>query len=140
MAAYSDDGLSLLATKLGTPNMLDSYTAQMCTESWGRSGYPRALVELDAEREFKDILFIAIPNLERGGHKIETMNGSLLHVVLVRSLGMKGFLVLCMLNLFKRQIPILMRRVLKRLKRRVETYQNKDLRLTNRNNNLNIDR
>nr|GFC59974.1 hypothetical protein [Tanacetum cinerariifolium] len=35
VTAFSDDGLSAIATKLGTPLMLDSYTADMCTQSWG---------------------------------------------------------------------------------------------------------
>ncbi|GJY26623.1 hypothetical protein Tco_0401349 [Tanacetum coccineum] len=31
-----DDGLNAIATKLGTSLMLDSYTADMCMQSWGR--------------------------------------------------------------------------------------------------------
>nr|GEU51561.1 hypothetical protein [Tanacetum cinerariifolium] len=34
--AFSDDGLSAIATKLGSPLMLDSYTSDMCMQSWGR--------------------------------------------------------------------------------------------------------
>ncbi|GKC11044.1 hypothetical protein Tco_1007826 [Tanacetum coccineum] len=33
---HCEDGLSVIATKLGTPLMLDSYTSTMCTKSWGR--------------------------------------------------------------------------------------------------------
>nr|GEW41440.1 hypothetical protein [Tanacetum cinerariifolium] len=33
--AFSEDGLSAIATKLGTPLMLDSYTSDMCMQSWG---------------------------------------------------------------------------------------------------------
>ncbi|GKF33701.1 hypothetical protein Tco_0106901, partial [Tanacetum coccineum] len=36
VTAFSDDGLSAIATKLGTPLMLHSYTADMCMQSWGR--------------------------------------------------------------------------------------------------------
>ncbi|GKC62668.1 hypothetical protein Tco_1095266, partial [Tanacetum coccineum] len=36
--AFSEDGLSVIATKLGTPLMLDSYTSDMCMQSWGREG------------------------------------------------------------------------------------------------------
>nr|GEW35782.1 hypothetical protein [Tanacetum cinerariifolium] len=32
--AFSEDGLSAIATKLGTPLMLDSYTSNMCMKSW----------------------------------------------------------------------------------------------------------
>ncbi|GKD76249.1 hypothetical protein Tco_1334531, partial [Tanacetum coccineum] len=31
-----DDGLSAITTKLGTPLILDSYTSDMCIQSWGR--------------------------------------------------------------------------------------------------------
>ena len=35
MTAFSKDGLSLIATKLGKPIMLYSFTCTMCMESWG---------------------------------------------------------------------------------------------------------
>ncbi|XP_022007739.1 uncharacterized protein LOC110907006 [Helianthus annuus] len=73
LAAYSDDGLSMLATKLGTPKMLDSYTAQMCSDAWGRSSFARALIELSAEEEIKEDLKIAIPMVDGEGYVKETM-------------------------------------------------------------------
>ncbi|GJR03624.1 hypothetical protein Tco_0526608 [Tanacetum coccineum] len=54
VTAYSDNGLSVIATKLGTPLMLDSYTYDMCMQSWGRSSYARAMIELRADVELKD--------------------------------------------------------------------------------------
>ncbi|GKF83779.1 putative reverse transcriptase domain-containing protein [Tanacetum coccineum] len=36
VTAFSEDGLSAIATKLGTPLMLDSYTSDMCNQSWDR--------------------------------------------------------------------------------------------------------
>ncbi|GJR60275.1 hypothetical protein Tco_1502437 [Tanacetum coccineum] len=36
MTAFSEDGLSSIATKLGIPLMLDSYNSDMCIQSWGR--------------------------------------------------------------------------------------------------------
>ena len=45
MAVFSEDGLSLIATKIGTPIMLDSFTTTMCLESWGRCSFARALIE-----------------------------------------------------------------------------------------------
>ncbi|GJW53300.1 retrotransposon protein, putative, ty1-copia subclass [Tanacetum coccineum] len=36
ITTFSDDGLSVIATKLGNPLMLDSYTSDMCLQSWGR--------------------------------------------------------------------------------------------------------
>ncbi|GKB05499.1 hypothetical protein Tco_0833694, partial [Tanacetum coccineum] len=37
-----EDGLSIIATKIGTLMMIDSYTSGMCMQSWGRwNGYLR---------------------------------------------------------------------------------------------------
>ncbi|GKG02637.1 putative reverse transcriptase domain-containing protein, partial [Tanacetum coccineum] len=46
VTAFSEDGLSVIATKLGTPLMLDSYTSDMYMQSWSRSSYARVMVEL----------------------------------------------------------------------------------------------
>ncbi|GKA71660.1 putative reverse transcriptase domain-containing protein [Tanacetum coccineum] len=56
--AFSEDGLSVIATKLGTPLMLDSYTSDMCMQSWGRSSYARAMIELRADVELKDNIVV----------------------------------------------------------------------------------
>nr|GEV97029.1 hypothetical protein [Tanacetum cinerariifolium] len=59
----SEDGLSAIATKLGTPLMLDSYTSDMCIQSWDRSSYARALIEVRADMELKDNIVVAMPKL-----------------------------------------------------------------------------
>ncbi|GJT38599.1 ribonuclease H-like domain-containing protein [Tanacetum coccineum] len=46
LTAFSEDGLSVIATKLGTPLMLDSYKSNMCIQSWGRSSYARTLIKV----------------------------------------------------------------------------------------------
>ncbi|GJU47089.1 reverse transcriptase domain-containing protein [Tanacetum coccineum] len=56
VTAFSDDGLNVIATKLGTLLMLDSYTSDMCMRSWGRSSYARALIERRADVELKDTI------------------------------------------------------------------------------------
>ncbi|GKC63133.1 hypothetical protein Tco_1095731, partial [Tanacetum coccineum] len=66
--AFSEDGLSVTATKLGTPLMLDSYTADMCMQSWGRSSYARAMIELRADVELKDNLVAAMPKITKEGY------------------------------------------------------------------------
>ncbi|XP_021986641.1 uncharacterized protein LOC110883103 [Helianthus annuus] len=72
LAAYTEDGLSLLASKIGVPKMLDSYTATMCAESWGRSSYARALIEIQAGADLKRSVTVAIPSLDGNGHsKVE---------------------------------------------------------------------
>ncbi|GJW75318.1 hypothetical protein Tco_0134688 [Tanacetum coccineum] len=63
-----EDGLSAIATKLGTPLMLDSYTADMCMQSWGRSSYARAMIELRADVELKDNIVAAMPKITREGY------------------------------------------------------------------------
>ncbi|GKD61455.1 retrotransposon protein, putative, ty1-copia subclass [Tanacetum coccineum] len=47
--AFSEDGLSAIATKLGTPLMLDSYTSEMCMQSWG----PLYICNVGVEYEWK---------------------------------------------------------------------------------------
>ncbi|XP_035837267.1 uncharacterized protein LOC118485121 [Helianthus annuus] len=72
LAAFTEDGLSLLASKIGVPIMLDSYTATMCAESWGRSSYARALIEVQAGVELKKSVTVAIPSLDGLSHsKVE---------------------------------------------------------------------
>ncbi|XP_022042290.1 uncharacterized protein LOC110944955 [Helianthus annuus] len=67
IAAYTEDGLSMIATAIGEPKILDSYTSSMCTDTWGRSSYARALVEISAESGFKEEIVIAVPELEGEG-------------------------------------------------------------------------
>nr|GEY31227.1 hypothetical protein [Tanacetum cinerariifolium] len=61
-----EDGLSAIATKLGTPLMLHSYTANMCMQSWGRSRYARDMIELKADVELKDNIVAAMPKISEG--------------------------------------------------------------------------
>ncbi|GKB55616.1 putative reverse transcriptase domain-containing protein [Tanacetum coccineum] len=67
VAAFSKDGLSSIATKLGTPLMLDSYSSDMRIQSWGRSSYARALIEVRADVELKDNTVVAMPKLVEEG-------------------------------------------------------------------------
>ncbi|GKC36939.1 hypothetical protein Tco_1049323, partial [Tanacetum coccineum] len=63
MMAFNEDELSVIATKLGTPLMIDSYTSDMCMQSWGRSSYIRAMIELQANIELKETIMVAMPKL-----------------------------------------------------------------------------
>ncbi|XP_021979680.1 uncharacterized protein LOC110875789 [Helianthus annuus] len=74
IATYTDDGLSLLASKLGVPKRLDGYTADMCTENWGRSSFARALIEITADKELKDQIVVAIPKLDDDGYITEIVD------------------------------------------------------------------
>ncbi|GJX82575.1 zinc knuckle CX2CX4HX4C containing protein [Tanacetum coccineum] len=71
--AFTEDGLSIIASKLGKPIMLDSYTSSMCIESWGRSSFARCLIEINAEDVLQDSLTIGIP-CEDDGFSIETVS------------------------------------------------------------------
>nr|GEX83966.1 hypothetical protein [Tanacetum cinerariifolium] len=62
ITVFTEDGLSVIATKLGNPLMLDSYTAAMCTNSWGRASNARAMVELQADFELKDTIMVETGN------------------------------------------------------------------------------
>ncbi|GKD09698.1 nucleotide-diphospho-sugar transferase, partial [Tanacetum coccineum] len=64
VTAFSDDGLSAIATKLGTLIILDSYTTDMCMQSWGRSSYDRVMIELHADVELKDNIIMAMPRIK----------------------------------------------------------------------------
>ncbi|GKF63438.1 hypothetical protein Tco_0186886 [Tanacetum coccineum] len=68
MASRCEDGLSAIATKLGTPLMLDSYTSDTCMQSWGMSSYARAMIELRADVELKDNIVVAMPRVTGEGH------------------------------------------------------------------------
>ncbi|GJV23723.1 copia protein [Tanacetum coccineum] len=63
VTAFSEDGLSAIATKLGTHLMLYSYTANMYMQSWGRSSYVRAMIELRVDMELKDNIVAAMPKI-----------------------------------------------------------------------------
>ncbi|GJZ81806.1 hypothetical protein Tco_0646800 [Tanacetum coccineum] len=65
---FNKDGLSAIATKLGTTLMLDSYTVDMCMQSWGRSSYARAIIELRADVKLKDNIMMAMPKIAKEGH------------------------------------------------------------------------
>nr|GEX30643.1 hypothetical protein [Tanacetum cinerariifolium] len=66
--AFSEDGLSAIATKLGTPLLLDSYTSDMWMQSWGKSSYVRAMIELRADVELKDNIVAAMPKINGEGY------------------------------------------------------------------------
>ncbi|GJR51067.1 hypothetical protein Tco_1401588 [Tanacetum coccineum] len=61
---FSKDGLSIIASQIGKPIMLDYYTSLMCIESWGRSSFARYLIEINAEDVLKESLTIGVPLIE----------------------------------------------------------------------------
>ena len=51
--------------------MLDSYTGQMCLESWGQSSFARCLIEVKADEVLRESLTVEIPLLDGTGSTIE---------------------------------------------------------------------
>ncbi|GJS60017.1 reverse transcriptase domain-containing protein [Tanacetum coccineum] len=66
--AFSGDGLSLIATQIGKPLLLDAFTSSMCKESWGRISYARALIEVNSKSDLKTKVTMAIPNEKEDGY------------------------------------------------------------------------
>ncbi|GJZ50939.1 zinc knuckle CX2CX4HX4C containing protein [Tanacetum coccineum] len=69
---FSEDGLSIIASQIGKPIMLDSYTSSMCMESWGRSSFVQCLIEINVEDVLKESLTMGVPLIEGTGFIIET--------------------------------------------------------------------
>ncbi|GKB56516.1 zinc knuckle CX2CX4HX4C containing protein, partial [Tanacetum coccineum] len=74
IVAYFEVGLSLITTQIRKPIMLDSYTSNMCLNSWGRSTYARALIEISADVELQKSMVIAIPLSNKEGHTFTTID------------------------------------------------------------------
>ncbi|GJY27880.1 zinc knuckle CX2CX4HX4C containing protein [Tanacetum coccineum] len=73
IAAFSEDRLSMIATKLGRPIMLNACTSSMCMESWGRTSFARALIEITSDQDLKDNLVVAILRINGTGHTMESI-------------------------------------------------------------------
>ncbi|GJW14567.1 mitochondrial outer membrane protein porin 2-like protein [Tanacetum coccineum] len=71
VVAYSADGLSLIATQVGKPIMLDAFTSSMCEDAWGRISFARALVEINADSSLKHEVSMAIPLEDGSGYTSE---------------------------------------------------------------------
>ncbi|GJU91519.1 hypothetical protein Tco_1303942 [Tanacetum coccineum] len=68
VVAYSEDGLSLIASQIGKPVMLDAFTTSMCNDPWGRIGFARALIEVSATTDLKKEVIMAVPHEDGTGH------------------------------------------------------------------------
>ncbi|GKA88593.1 trichome birefringence-like protein 3 [Tanacetum coccineum] len=68
VVAYSEDGLSLIATQVGKIVMLDACTSTMCADPCGRMGYVRALIQVSVEKELKQEVIMVVPEVEGMGH------------------------------------------------------------------------
>ncbi|GJR03460.1 reverse transcriptase domain-containing protein [Tanacetum coccineum] len=73
IVAFTVDGLNVMAIKLRNPIMLDLYTSSMCLQSWGRMDYAHALINIRVDRELKEEMVIAIPNMEDVGEVLHSV-------------------------------------------------------------------
>ncbi|GJY83446.1 zinc knuckle CX2CX4HX4C containing protein [Tanacetum coccineum] len=70
---FEEDGISLIATFIGKPVMLDSYTSSMCKIRWGRVVFARCLSEVNLEADLVDVVTIGIPSLSDDDFTKETI-------------------------------------------------------------------
>ncbi|GJR77559.1 zinc knuckle CX2CX4HX4C containing protein [Tanacetum coccineum] len=71
---FEEDGISLIATFIGKPVMLDSYTSSMCNDSWGRSSFARCLIEVNSEADLVDVVTIVASPLIVATSNVVTPN------------------------------------------------------------------
>ncbi|GJY79520.1 zinc knuckle CX2CX4HX4C containing protein [Tanacetum coccineum] len=70
---FEEDDISLIATFIGKPVMLDSYTSSMCNDLWDRSSFARRLIEVNLKADLVDVVNIGIPSLTGDGFTKETI-------------------------------------------------------------------
>ncbi|GKA42166.1 putative ribonuclease H-like domain-containing protein [Tanacetum coccineum] len=68
IVAFSKVGLDLISAKVGRLLRLDAHTNFICLNSWGRSDYARALVEVSADKPLVESVDIDIPSEDGEGH------------------------------------------------------------------------
>ncbi|GKC25171.1 zinc knuckle CX2CX4HX4C containing protein [Tanacetum coccineum] len=73
LQVFEEDGISLIATFIGKPIMLDSYTSSMCNDSWGRSSFARCLIKVNLEADLVDVVTIGVPSLTGDDFTKETI-------------------------------------------------------------------
>ncbi|XP_071689183.1 uncharacterized protein [Rutidosis leptorrhynchoides] len=74
LVGYTNDGLSLIASKVGKPMMSDSFTSSICVEAWGRPNFARALIEVSVESDLKDEIKVATPSLDGHGRTTDLVH------------------------------------------------------------------
>ncbi|GKC75879.1 zinc knuckle CX2CX4HX4C containing protein [Tanacetum coccineum] len=73
LQVFKEDDISLIATFIGKPIMLDSYTSSMCKDSWGRSSFAWCLIKVKSEADLVDSVTIGIPSLTGDDFTKETI-------------------------------------------------------------------
>nr|GEX17831.1 zinc knuckle CX2CX4HX4C [Tanacetum cinerariifolium] len=74
LQVFEEEGVSLIASYLGKPIMMDSITSSMCKDAWGRSSFARCLVEINSDSDFLDKISIGVPDIDGPGFTKETIS------------------------------------------------------------------
>ncbi|GJV53841.1 RNA-directed DNA polymerase, eukaryota, reverse transcriptase zinc-binding domain protein [Tanacetum coccineum] len=74
LEAWSNEGISALASRLGKPLIMDNMTTRMCKHGSGKMEYARVLVEFDVKKGFKDKIVIQYRNKENEVKGSKTVN------------------------------------------------------------------
>ncbi|GJU87422.1 RNA-directed DNA polymerase, eukaryota, reverse transcriptase zinc-binding domain protein [Tanacetum coccineum] len=70
LEAWSKKGLSALASRIGSPLIMDAMTTSMCNQGIGRLGYARVLVEVNANKGLEDYIDVMYRNGEQFVKKV----------------------------------------------------------------------
>ncbi|XP_071699632.1 uncharacterized protein [Rutidosis leptorrhynchoides] len=73
LAGFTEDGLNAIASKIGRPMMLDSYTSTICVEFWSRPNYAPAMIEVSSDVDLKEAIRVATPSLDGGNRTLDTV-------------------------------------------------------------------
>ncbi|GKA54149.1 hypothetical protein Tco_0753098 [Tanacetum coccineum] len=73
VVAYSEDGLSLIASQIRKPIMLDAFTSAMHNKLWERIGFACAVFEVSADKDLKKEVTMVVLILNGEGHTMERM-------------------------------------------------------------------
>nr|GEW41478.1 zinc knuckle CX2CX4HX4C [Tanacetum cinerariifolium] len=71
---FEEDGISLIATFIVKPVMLDSYTSSMYNNLWGRCSFAWCLIKVNSEANLVDVFTVGIPSLIGEGFTKETIH------------------------------------------------------------------
>ncbi|GJR14147.1 RNA-directed DNA polymerase, eukaryota, reverse transcriptase zinc-binding domain protein [Tanacetum coccineum] len=65
LEAWSNKGISAIASSIGKPVIMDQTTTEMCNKGVGRIGYARVLVEVSAKNQWKNKVEICYKNAKK---------------------------------------------------------------------------
>ncbi|GJR75423.1 RNA-directed DNA polymerase, eukaryota, reverse transcriptase zinc-binding domain protein [Tanacetum coccineum] len=65
LEAWSNKGISAIASSIGKPVIMDQTTTEMCNKGMGRIGYARVLVEVNAKNKLKNSVKICYKNAKK---------------------------------------------------------------------------